>query len=149
MGYSYCGRKLCCDMCGQPGARKYKCPFGYCQAIALCPECAKSEKGKKARSKDYHRETGCEKAAIEFLAVMNKEKVLLAQGKAVRCAALGSDHGAVHVLFKKADGTCVGYYMSKQAYDSIPLGTPATPEDYTALGRLLEPAPSDFYHKVA
>ena len=148
MGYCYeSGRngrrgRLCCDVCNKAGGvRKYPCPFGYCQPIAACRNCRRD----KAREfgKEAHRENGCERMHAEFEANLRLSQSLLASGKAVRCSALSTDDGRVHVLFRKQDGTTVGHYMAHETYDAHPLGTPRTVDDYAAVGPL-EPAPPEF-----
>lgn len=146
MGYSYVGGSLCCDFCDMPGGvRKYRCPFGYCQALAACPPCRKTHA--RVFTKEAHRELGCEKYHEEFVARQALEKLLLAKGQAVRCSALSIKHNGkdvVHVLFKKADGACVGFYMDHTTYDAIPILTPATPKDYREFG-ILRKAPADYH----
>jgi len=148
MGYSYDMRgRLCCDSCDNSGnVRKYKCPFGYCQALALCCACAKTHKS--LRSKEHHRERGCEKYHNEFVASQALRLALLQAGKSVRCAALDAPPYGVHVLFQTMDGTTEGFYMAKETYHVIPLGNPATPDDYRQHGTLT-PAPSDFNFTAA
>ena len=47
MGFCYQGKRLCCDLCGTPGARKNACPVKWCQPIACCATC--KDAGKLAR----------------------------------------------------------------------------------------------------
>jgi hypothetical protein len=152
MGYCYEGRKLVCDACSTAGAIKVRCPFNWCQPTALCRAC-RAGKCKGFGSKNpvtvakFH--PTCEAASRHFKAQQDRAAALLAEGKAVRCSALNADGGSkVHVLFKKADGTCIGRYMSPAAYGSIPILEPATPEDYEALGGILTEAPDDFYGRT-
>ena len=151
MGYSYTrghnGRHLLdCDVCGNAGGvRKIRCPFGYCQAVAICASCKK--KHPEVVSAATHREHGCEKNHNDFAAREKAEKALLHSGRVVRCSALGTDDGRVHVLFKTLTGY-VGFYMSEETYNSIPLLVNATPEDYEVFGKL-DPAPVDFVYKSA
>ena len=46
MGFCYdMDGLLCCDFCGQSGqVRKIKCPYGWCQPWATCPECKSNGK---------------------------------------------------------------------------------------------------------
>jgi hypothetical protein len=141
MGFSYEGRKLCCDECSTAGARKYKCPAGYCQAVALCPRCKKSPIV-KAKLKEIHKD--CPAKHARYMAREAETARLLAEGKRLRCSALNTDDGKVHVLFKDKDGNCVGFYMSPSTYDAEPLGENRTPEDYMRMGELT-PAPDSFY----
>jgi hypothetical protein len=146
MGYSYQGRSLCCDVCGKVGARKVKCPFGYCGATAYCPECRKakaSREGKKA-----HRAAGCEANHIKFEAELKAIEDRKAEGKFVRCSAMSKGQKGTQVLFSNKDKACIGFYMPREAYFSLPLSAPATPEDFLPFG-LLVPAPSDFYSEEA
>ena len=72
-------------------------------------------------------------------------KARLEAGEALRCSALNVGNGRVHVLFRKLDESCVGFYMSKETYDAIPLGTDAAPDEYRKFGHL-EPSAADFDH---
>jgi len=148
MGYSIdalTGR-LCCDNCpNYTGVRRVRCPWNYCPAAALCPDCRKVVpygSRKPANVAKYH--PTCEAASASYKAEREREAALLASGAAVRCSALGGRDGRVHVLFKRRDGSREGRYMSHATYDAIPLRTPATIEDYAKLGAL-EPAPVDFH----
>jgi len=144
MGYIY-GHdgRLACDYCGATGGvRKHRCPFGWCQAYAACPACRK----KHARhfTKATHRARGCEQKHLELEAERERERELLAAGEAARCSALQAGEGRVHVLFKRADGTTTGFYMSQPTYRSLPLVEPFTPDDYRQHGEL-EAAPPTFH----
>ena len=152
MGYCY-GRApsgryaLACDNCGAVGGvRKRKCPHGYCPSAALCAGCSKSV---KASGKWTTMHACCEAAHAAFVAKEKAGAALLAAGKLLRCSALNvsRDGSKVHVLFKDKDGAYTGYYVTKETYDAIPLGTHATPEDYAAVGTLT-PAPGDFNYKA-
>jgi len=146
MGYIYAqdskGRfnKLVCDKCGQAGARKYRCPFEYCQPIALCPTCRKMHP--ELVSRKTHRDAGCEKLHIEFTTKMDKEKDMREHGIYIRCSAMGVNDGLVHVLFKNKDHI-IGYYMDTETYHAIPLGEIAMPSDYLKHGPMYD-APSDY-----
>ena len=140
MGYIYTkSGKLVCDICGAAGARKYRCPFGSCPATAACPKCRKEHTAKFG--KIAHREYGCEKFAAEFKAREELQQRLLDEGKAVRCSALTSGPGRVHVLFQTSDGT-VGFEMDADTYHAIDLIAPATPEDYEKFGTLIPAEPT-------
>lgn len=146
MGYSYQGGRLCCDVCGTAGARKVRCPAGYCQAIAQCPTCRK-DPTVQARILASHKD--CGRLHAEFVAKEARAAALLQAGAHLRCAALGGTdpHGGerVHVIFRgKADE--LGYYMAPEVYHAIPLLEPATPDDYRKHGALT-PAPTDFHFK--
>lgn len=50
---------LVCDFCGDYPARKKRCPYGYCQAYAMCQGCRTAGKNPKSAHKDcepMHRE---------------------------------------------------------------------------------------------
>lgn len=149
MGYSYSknasGRRvLDCDICNEPGARKYPCPFGYCQAIAACPKCRKERAELFGRKS--HRAGGCEQRHNEYHAKLAHEAALIMTGQPVRCAALNVGGLGVHVLFAMDTQhiNCIGYYMPSQTYAAIGLGETATPDDYRKHGELT-PAPANFY----
>jgi hypothetical protein len=98
-------------------------------------------------------DAGIVKATIEANAALAKHLVEKAKllhcnlnNIPVRCSALGLPDGRIHVLFNvpnKRDDV-VGFFMSKETYDAIPLLVPATPDDYREHGTL-EPAPTNFY----
>jgi hypothetical protein len=147
MGYSYTlSGQLCCDGCDNAGGvRRVRCPFNYCQPAALCPDC-RAREPKGAARKRQHAE--CERLSTLFHARARRETELLAAGFAVRCSALAVDRPEgprVHVLFRKADGSCLGFYMTRAAYDSRPLFEPSIPGDYDIPGACLDVAPPDFY----
>ena len=48
MGFIYSSKGLCCDFCGGEGARKMKCPYGWCQALATCAACRELKRHKLA-----------------------------------------------------------------------------------------------------
>jgi hypothetical protein len=142
MGYCYQGNQLCCDRCGGVGGvRKVPCPFGYCPATALCPECKR--KCPEVSSKASNRVGGCEKGHLEFVRREQEAKDMLGAGKLLRCSALSAGPDRVHVLFRDMNGATTGYYMSEATYRSHPLGTNVTPEMYEAFGPL-EPAPAEY-----
>jgi hypothetical protein len=142
MGYSYVGRKLCCDYCGKPGARKMRCPFGNCPAPAACPECRKTHRQKFIKA--AHIAMGCDEQHNAYMAELKKTADMKAAGEFIRCSALGVEGKGVHVLFA-GQSTTIGFYMPTEVYRAIPLGVIATPADYSKLGDLT-PAPSDFHH---
>lgn len=113
MGFVYQGKKLCCDLCGTAGARKVNCPFGYCQAIAACPECRISKKD--VLGKTGHRDRGCEAAHLKFEAEHAEREKLLAEGELILASGLGVDGGFVHAIFQGKDG-CVGRMIPDTTY---------------------------------
>lgn len=127
MGYCYeaATGKLCCDACGTPGARKHRCPFGWCQSLALCPGCKTPARTGRAA----HRESGCEEAALRFAAQKAAEEQLLAAGEFLRCSAIRTE-GGTKVTFRNAQGERISHLVASESYRAIPLGTPATPADY-------------------
>lgn len=139
MGYSYTvtadGRELLdCDVCGNSGGvRKIRCPFGYCQAIAICPKCRAEHP--EYVSKAGHKEQGCERRHEAFMAEREKEARLIAEGRFVRCAAL-QHNGRVKVCFRGKDGAEVYYWMSHETYDALPLAAVFAVEDYEKYGPL-------------
>lgn len=144
MGFIYEGRKLVCDVCNAAGARKRKCPFGYCPSLAVCKTCWSGERFAKGAWKASHKKYGCDAKHAACVAKEAKERAMLAEGKLLRCSALGKNDGTVHVLFKDKDGKTTGFLMASATYDAFPLGTPTTPDDYAAVGPLTT-APGSYY----
>jgi hypothetical protein len=108
---------LCCDACPTSGGvRKVKCPFGYCPASALCAECRKKHKDKLG--KKHHRERGCEKNHLEYVAEEKDRWEKINAGKAVLKAAVGlfDGTGMVCVTFDQG-GKWIDYRMHKSIYD--------------------------------
>lgn len=87
MGYCYEGRKLCCDACGHAGARKRPCPYGYCQAPAICEACWKG--GKREECRQYHIDAHCKDKHEAYVAREAREAALVAAGGYLRVAAFG------------------------------------------------------------
>ncbi len=135
MGYCYdSGGLLCCDVCSNSGGvRKHRCPFGWCQAIALCSHCL--EEQRYLLSKECHRGRGCEKASKKYKADLLERHNLITAGHCVRYSALA--HGEhVKVLFTGDNGN-IAFLMAHPTYDAIPLLTNATPGDYAAIGSIV------------
>ena len=143
MGYCWQGKKLVCDICGHAGARKYRCPFGYCSPAAACSKCRKEHT--KKFGKAAHRAHGCEENHNRFMAERALEQSLLDSGFALRCSVKQAGPDRVHVLFRKKDNSTIGFYMKDATYASYPLGVPVTPEMYKdKQGYLLEIAPPTY-----
>jgi hypothetical protein len=147
MGYSYVGRQLCCDVCGDYGhTRKYRCPFGYCPAIALCPKCKREHP--EYTSKEGHRKVGCEKAMIKATSHENERKSLLEAGYFVRCSALWhptrNSTLNVKVIFRGINNE-EAYWMTDATYKCIPLLANATPSDFENYGTLRKALNTELY----
>ena len=127
MGFCYEGRKLCCDICGTAGARKVRCPFGYCPATAACSTCRKTRKD--ILNTAAHRIQGCEEGHRKFVEREERKARLLAEGQWLRCSAYGPS-GVVKVGFRNADGAEKQVLMPLEVYKAFPLATPVTLEDY-------------------
>lgn len=144
MGFCYTrSGRLCCDYCGAAGAKKYRCPYGYCPPVAACEACRETKTAQFSAA--FHRELGCKAAHEKFQADLSDRSAMLAAGKSLRCAAAGDNAGNVHVLFRKQDDSTVGWLMTSETYAAIPLLTNATPDDYRRHGELTE-APSTFHN---
>lgn len=142
MGYIYTqDKKLCCDICGKPVARKRKCPFGWCQAYAICPDCWKKPEVKKAMSKEAH--ATCKTSSDEYTAREQQKMYLYSKGEFVRCSAITRDdieRFNVEVTFRNGDYAGCQHkkvLMEKETYHSIPLLVVATIEDYEKKGLVI------------
>ncbi len=149
MGYCYDARTgaLACDICDHSGGvRKFKCPFGWCQAIAICPEC--KAKHPELVTKAYHRKRGCEEQHIKYERLGKERTAMIAAGKFIRSSALWHPKRPglnVKVFFQ---GVGVGeiYWMSQKTYDAIPiLDVNATPDDYRKHGEVVDAESLDIY----
>ena len=145
MGYSYDGQgRLCCDSCGRSGGvRKIRCPFGWCQSAALCPDC-RSNKHRSWLTKELHRQLGCEAGAAEARQRAAEQQALFDSGNYVRTSALGHN-GRVKVLFRNAAGDTKAYWMAPGTYRSIPLMQPATPAHFSEYGKVTAAKNTDIY----
>lgn len=150
MGYSYDRNgRLCCDICDSSGGvRKYRCPFGYCHAIALCPKC-KSEHPEYV-SKEFHRKHGCDARQKELARFQQERISMQASGKFIRTSALlhpKRPQPNIKVIFSGANGECQGYWMTDKTYYSIPIGelNNPTPDDYCKFGKVIKAKNENIY----
>lgn len=135
---------LCCDFCNDYPARKIKCPFGYCQAYAMCKRCRAENKGKKY--KEEHRARGCEKNHLEFIRLENEREEMLRRGEYLRVCASSVEQG-VKVLFENKDKDIKAFLMSANTYHQIPLFQNVTPDNFRAFGTLRKMANLDIYNR--
>jgi len=145
MGFSYertsSGRmSLCCDACGKAGARKYRCPYGYCYPVALCKECKSGEPGRDF--KRYHVENDCKGKHEAYAAACAEHDRRIAAGEFLRCSAYSGDcpKGWVEVTFRGSTGERVRY-MPLTSYHAVDKRD-TTEADYAALGPVLEAPPA-------
>lgn len=135
MGYCYQGRKLCCDVCGEPGARKSHCPHGYCPAIACCsrPEC-------RARLKEARKKCNehCKTAHEQFEMRRTIRARRLRGGDKLRCAAVTMQpaFSCVKVWFETTHTRDIVRYMATATYRAFDLLEDVTIEDYATVGRV-------------
>lgn len=134
MGYCFTeGGGLVCDCCGtSSGTKKRPCPFGWCQAPALCETCSATN------TADRH--SGCKEYAARALDTRERENRLLEAGAWLRCSASNANNGLgeVRVTFRNAAGKTRELFMARETYRAIPLMTPTTPDDYAAIGAVRE-----------
>lgn len=149
MGFSYCGGALCCDACGSTlGTRKVPCPVGWCPSVALYTTCRNKPENKLEQRRKDHEARGCNRCSTEARARQADADRRLAAGEYLRCSALSTGDGRVHVLFRGADGSTIGLFMDAACYRALPLVTNASPDDFARLGiGEISPAPADFYAK--
>ena len=144
MGYSYVGRQLCCDVCGDyGGVRKHKCPFGWCPRVALCPKCKREHP--EYLTKAYHREHGnCEENHLRFERELEERQHILDEGGWLRCSAL-RHNGRVKVIFRNKSGLKRAFWMAPRNYQGLGCGTATTPADYKARGKVTRARNTDIY----
>jgi len=135
MGYSYDARtgKLCCDSCGHTGGvRRFQCPFNWCPAPALCPDCAKQKR--ERLSKAAHRKAGCEEYSRRHRESCQRHEAALQAGHWVRTAAVTDSTpeqpDRVKVWFRNANGEERIEFFPAELYQSFPIGDPVTLEDF-------------------
>ncbi len=148
MGYCYQGRKLCCDICGNAGACKRRCPVGYCQAVACCAraEC-------KAKLREYRKTTcasECVKASARFHAEEALKAGLIERGFLIRCAAVQVDgfKDCVKVWFEDKFSRDHIRYMATKTYHAFELLRPTTEGEYMQHGEVAS-EPKEFASTVA
>lgn len=138
MGYCYRAGKLCCDICGHPGARKNRCPSGYCQPVACCtrPAC----KEKLAHYRKTTCATECKRLHTEFMASEQEKQRRLDQGDFIRDAAVSMDKPfqCVKVWFRNGQGETLIRYMTRELYRSFSLDDHVSPEEFRIKGELHE-----------
>lgn len=143
MGFCYENGKLCCDICGHAGARKCRCPHGYCQSVACCT----SEKCKAnlAEHRRTHCAIECKRLHAEFVETEARKAEMLSRGLFLRRAAVGVDgfRNCVRVWFRNGQGAELVRFMAGQTYRALDLLDLATPDDYRAIGEVSE-TPRDF-----
>ena len=135
MGYLYDAKdRLVCDFCGQSGGvRKRRCPYDYCPAPAACADCY--AKHRPIFLAAAHQQ--CKQRAEEYRAQRELARKLMAQGKPVRCSAVGQgNYVRVTFTYDERNSRTEVYHMAPETYDAIPLATVATPDDYRAHGTL-------------
>lgn len=106
MGFSYSAYGLCCDFCEQDkSTRKYvkkiECPYGYCQAWAVCDVC-RTEKKHMACSCSAEKTTHkkyCLPKSIEFEVQKLNEKGIKCKVSALKCSnckapVISIEHGS-------------------------------------------------------
>lgn len=130
MGYSYEGKKLCCDSCPQAGGvRKRKCKYGYCPAPAQCKSCWDKNRDKFRQGCDTH----CKPASEKFHALLALQQQMLTEGKFILRWAQNRDDGRVDVGFKSTTEERVvvmtpeEYHKPREGKDAL---YPLTPEDF-------------------
>ena len=69
---------------------------------------------------------------------------ILSEGKYLRCSAL-RHNGRVKVIFRNKDGEERAFWMAPRNYRGLRLGTPTTPEDYKARGKVTRARNVDIY----
>jgi hypothetical protein len=131
--------KLCCDICGKPKARKHKCPYGWCQPYAICPECWSKPEIKKGMTKEAHSK--CKESSDWMAEKDKKQDELMNEGKYIRSSAIDLGHEVkpynVKVTFKNKEGLKKEFLMSEETYKAYDLLTPTTPDDYIRHGLLV------------
>ena len=124
--------------CQRTHCRAVRCPYGWCKRYYVCPSCMAEFKAEHKRL--HAKGCSCDVSAQASKARNEQKQNILSSGAYLRCWAIGKPEG-VHVGFKNATGDERVYIMESKTYGVIPLGVPATVEDYEKIGslRLLAP----------
>ena len=132
------------DNCSHTKCKAIKCPWGYCQRYYACPNCYKQAKQAHKQKHNKSNNDTCYIGSIEHKKKETEKQNILDSGAFVRCSALAKEGNTIHVLFRNEEDETVGYFMSAEAYHSIPYGVNATIEDYKKNFEVLQ-APNNFY----
>lgn len=135
------------DGCKITGCKAHRCPYGWCQRYYICTQCWSLPEIKNQFTKKGGFHQSC-KENVERWEIQEAERQeLLNAGKFLRVAALGKEGDTIHVLFRNKDKDQIGKYMSAKTYQSYPIGTNVTVEEYEKVaGHPLLDAPSEFNH---
>lgn len=148
MGFCYGVYGLCCDFCGISGhgTRKISCPYGYCQAWAVCPDCKKKKLhlySSCTPEKKTHKEV-CKPLHLRFIRIEKAKQAIIESGHFLRVAALS--HGDMcKVIFRGKDKQEKAFWMTNKLYESTSYGRLATIETYQKLGIIEECKTLDIY----
>lgn len=129
MGFCYSNNGLCCDFCDrdyiqaqQKSIKKYRCPFGYCQAYALCNSC------KVKNTRESHIKAGCKEGNEKYEKREAQKNELLNKGLYLlwSCAWKGS---VLFAFFRNKNGdvfkrgmTEIEYNLFREADRKEPIG---------------------------
>ena len=134
--------------CDHTGCTAHKCPYGWCQRYYVCKSCWSKPEVKALFTKSGGHHEKCKECSEDYQKKEDRKKELLAKGKRLRKSALGHHVGGVYrikVIFRDNSNTEYAYWMDKETYDAIPIGTPATVEDYEKYGTIVESNNTDIY----
>ena len=144
MGYSYSSTgKLCCDHCGSTGARKVKCPHGWCPSTALCTTC----KAKlKPQFTEWHK--SCAASTARALSAENEMRAHCAAGIPVLWSGSMEDNGMFLATFRDTpafirkgethkEPNIHKYLIPSEVYEQrINMRGYPIPSDFAALGAI-------------
>ena len=146
MGYVVCGvhgSRCCwrCDACPKCSGK-----FNRVGKGDYCPDCTVWLKANGYVWSEFYKNyvtpevaADGEKMKIDMIRQEALEQKLLADGEAVRCAAVNTDTPQgkmVKVWFKQAKKPDIAFLMAENTYHALPIMEPYTPDNYREFGEL-------------
>ena len=135
--------KVCCEFCATTLLVKtFRCPFRYCESVAMCPACSK--KHPHLKTKAGHRHTGCEENAIKVKAQTRERQEIFNAGQFLLAASLKTGESLIHAIFRSGDAR-IGRFIPEALFCSADKTINPTLEDFERRGRMKLPeAPAEF-----
>lgn len=135
--------KVCCSFCGTTLLVKtYRCPFRYCEQVAMCSACSK--KNPNYKNKSGHRVLGCEQKASELKAEQTARRQIFCSGGFLLASTRNINADLVHAVFR-SESSRVGRFLPKSYLQQYEHQPNPTLDDFERLnGSALPEAPAEF-----
>lgn len=135
--------KICCNYCGTTLLVKtFRCPFRYCEQVAMCPACERQNLHRKTKA--GHRALGCEAEASKLKAEQLSRQEIFSSGKYLLASTRRVGPELVHAIFR-SESSKLGRFIPESIARRLEERTNLTLEDFEeALGLNLPEAPPEF-----